>query len=207
MFGDITKKVHNMELSLVIAYLIGCLVFSYVTFRTPKLQPLKYKFSILKSLSSIVNLYIQVIVGKFFWNFLCLDLKDRIIIDQLTVYFVYLDTMYYWFHRLLHNPLLFKWIHQFHHKSTAPNIFEVLCGNPIEDIFAMSLMFVPCIFKLVSGTHVAIAMIVISLSSLATHTGLDFYFVKHHDDHHKYVGVNFGQLSSFWDRLMMTNHK
>ena len=105
---------------------------------------------------------------------------------------------------MLHTPKLYSFIHRFHHKSFAPNVFEVLCGNPIEDILAMILMFVPCILTSVSGLEVAIAMGGISISSIWTHSGLDLPGVRHHDQHHRNTTVNFGQLTPFWDWVMQT---
>jgi lathosterol oxidase len=44
------------------------------------------------------------------------------------------DTWFYWIHRMMHHPLLYKKIHLIHHKSTNPSPFAAFAFHPLEAI-------------------------------------------------------------------------
>ena len=44
------------------------------------------------------------------------------------------DTYFYWAHRLMHHPWLFKKIHLVHHKSTNPSPWAAYAFHPFEAI-------------------------------------------------------------------------
>ena len=60
------------------------------------------------------------------------------------------DTYFYWAHRLMHHPWLFKMIHLVHHKSTNPSPWAAYAFHPLEAIVE-SLIFV--IFLLTIPIH------------------------------------------------------
>ena len=51
------------------------------------------------------------------------------------------DTYFYWMHRLMHQPRLFKWIHLGHHKSTNPSPWAAYAFHPLEAIVEASVIF------------------------------------------------------------------
>lgn len=60
------------------------------------------------------------------------------------------DTYFYWAHRIMHHPWLFKKIHLIHHKSTNPSPWAAYAFHPFEAIVE-SLIFV--IFLLIIPMH------------------------------------------------------
>jgi sterol desaturase/sphingolipid hydroxylase (fatty acid hydroxylase superfamily) len=56
------------------------------------------------------------------------------VVGHLIIYFVLEDTWNYFFHRLLHHPLLYQHIHKEHHTFTAPFGMVVEYAHPIETI-------------------------------------------------------------------------
>jgi Delta7-sterol 5-desaturase len=54
------------------------------------------------------------------------------------------DTYFYWAHRLMHHPKLFKTVHLVHHKSTSPSPWAAYSFHPIEAVIeaAVFLLFV-----------------------------------------------------------------
>ena len=146
--------------------------------------------------------------------------------DYGTVYFVLAfplmilmhDTYFYWAHRLMHNPWLFKRIHLVHHKSTNPSPWAAYAFHPFEAI-AESLIFT--IFLLTIPVHSIhlMAFFVFSLVyNVYGHLGFEIYpegFNKHwlgrwvntsvsHNLHHQFFRGNYGLYFTIWDRLMGT---
>src|SRR5579862_8863332 len=52
------------------------------------------------------------------------------------------DTYFYWTHRLMHHPGLFKLFHLTHHKSTNPSPWAAYAFNPFEAVVEGSVIFV-----------------------------------------------------------------
>ena len=57
------------------------------------------------------------------------------------------DTYFYWVHRLMHLPGIFKWFHLVHHKSTNPSPWAAYAFHPLEAIVE-SLIFVVFLFTI-----------------------------------------------------------
>ena len=73
------------------------------------------------------------------------DLKNSsLIYDQINEYPIYWifvsyflailfhDTWFYWTHRLMHHPKLYKYVHKVHHQSTDPSPFAAFSFHPLE---------------------------------------------------------------------------
>ncbi len=50
------------------------------------------------------------------------------------IMFLLHDMYFYWAHRLMHHPVLFKWVHLVHHKSTNPSPWAAYAFHPLEAI-------------------------------------------------------------------------
>lgn len=127
------------------------------------------------------------------------------------------DTSFYWIHRLLHQPTLFKKIHYFHHQVSAPVPWttnsELLIDGMLINIYwllAPILLPIPIYILLM---HRAFDMVM----GVLGHSGHEYggYFilppsplvsVTHHDQHHQYFHYNYAVHFTFWDRLMKTLH-
>jgi Delta7-sterol 5-desaturase len=131
------------------------------------------------------------------------------------------DTYFYWMHRLMHHPKLFRRIHRVHHMSNNPSPWASYSFHPIEAV--LEAAFLPIVVLIVPFHFSAIAvflMLDLAINVLG-HLGFELYPTgstrhwlggqinssTHHNMHHKYVNSNFGLYFNFWDRVCGTNHK
>lgn len=127
------------------------------------------------------------------------------------------ETYYYWLHRLLHVPFVFKLIHKVHHESLHPTVFTSFAFHPLEALF--QFIFFPVIIMLIP-LHYSILIVVLTLmtiSAVINHSGVEImkkrYLLKyiigstHHDLHHTKFNANFGLYFTWWDRWMKTECK
>jgi sterol desaturase/sphingolipid hydroxylase (fatty acid hydroxylase superfamily) len=128
------------------------------------------------------------------------------------------DAYFYWMHRLMHHPRLFKWFHLVHHRSGNPSPWAAYAFHPLEAVME-SLIFV--IFLLIipiHPVHLTLFFIFSLTYNVYGHLGFELYpkgFNRHwlgkwlntsvsHNMHHQYFRGNYGLYFTFWDRLMKT---
>jgi sterol desaturase/sphingolipid hydroxylase (fatty acid hydroxylase superfamily) len=131
------------------------------------------------------------------------------------------DTYFYWTHRLMHHPRLFRWFHKVHHQSTNPSPWASYSFAPLEatvqaGIFPLAVMVMPV------HPMAFVAFLVFQISfNVAGHTGYEFYprwwlrsrmgkylnTPTNHIMHHELFRGNYGIYFNIWDRLMGTNHE
>lgn len=131
------------------------------------------------------------------------------------------DTWFYWTHRLMHHPRLFRWFHRTHHLSTNPSPWAAFAFSPGEAlvqaaIFPLALVLIP-IHPLAFGAFMVWQM----TFNVIGHTGYEYNrpgFMRswlrliintptNHAMHHEKFRGNYGLYFNFWDRLMGTNHQ
>jgi len=128
------------------------------------------------------------------------------------------DTYFYWMHRALHHPKIFKIAHLVHHKSTNPSPWAAYSFHPIEG-FLESLIF-PIIILILPVHISALGLFFLFqiIYNVYGHLGYELYpkgFNKHwigrwintsvhHNLHHKYFDNSYGLYFTFWDRMMNT---
>lgn len=54
------------------------------------------------------------------------------------------DAWFYWTHRLLHNKVLYKWVHRMHHESRVPTAFTGYSFHPIEAMIVFANEIIVC---------------------------------------------------------------
>jgi Delta7-sterol 5-desaturase len=130
------------------------------------------------------------------------------------------DTYFYWIHRLMHHPRLFKIFHRVHHQSHNPTPFTSFSFHPLEAVVEFGI--IP-FFALVIPMHPTALLIVTAWSILLNvfgHTGYElapsgftkhwlfkwFNTPTHHNMHHSRSNANYSLYFNFWDRIMGTNH-
>ncbi|PBQ30953.1 sterol desaturase [Sphingobacteriaceae bacterium] len=128
------------------------------------------------------------------------------------------DTYFYWIHRMMHSPMLFKMFHLIHHKSTNPSPWAAYAFHPFEAILE-SLIFVIFLFTIpIHPLHLTIFFVFSLFYNVYGHLGFELYptgFNKHwlgkmintsvsHNQHHQYFSGNYGLYFTLWDRLMGT---
>jgi len=131
---------------------------------------------------------------------------------------IFNDMLYAPFHRALHHPTLYRWIHKHHHRITYPQRGNVDARNehPLEQIMAMALWYTATrMVTAITGLHAAVIVAHISVMVVLAcfnHTGCDLKFnvlgldfaVRAHEMHHRRPDTNFGQLVMWFDKLMGT---
>jgi 4-alpha-methyl-delta7-sterol-4alpha-methyl oxidase len=132
------------------------------------------------------------------------------------VFFVYLDDfLYYWFHRAMHAPRLFKRIHGWHHRIITPWAITGHYMHPVEYLLTATVALVG---PIAVGAHVATVWLWFAFrqwEAAEGHSGYDFpwtptHFLPgndgavHHDVHHGRVRGNYAGFLPIWDRVFGT---
>lgn len=131
------------------------------------------------------------------------------------------DAYFYWLHRLMHHPRLFRRFHRSHHKSVTPTPWAAYAFD-IPEAFIMAA-FMPLWLTAVPTPKVAIFIFlaVMIVRNVMGHAGLELHArgwashplckwistTTHHDLHHAGgFNYNYGFYFTFWDKLMRTEH-
>jgi ring-1,2-phenylacetyl-CoA epoxidase subunit PaaE len=135
--------------------------------------------------------------------------------------FVVEDTYFYWMHKTVHSPKLYKYIHKVHHESIDTTPFTSYSFHPIEaalEIVPMGLIMVIAYFfpvhilALVIWQFLSIALNVLGHSGYELFPSFwnNYWFLKwklpatHHNMHHERFNGNYGLYFIWWDRIMGT---
>lgn len=128
------------------------------------------------------------------------------------------DTYFYWMHRAMHHPKLFKLFHLVHHRSTNPSPWAAYAFHPLEAVIEVGI-FVVFLFTIPTHTlHFVIFFLMSIIYNVYGHLGWEIYpkgFNRHwlgkwintsvnHNQHHQYFKGNYGLYFLFWDRIMGT---
>ncbi len=130
------------------------------------------------------------------------------------------DTYYYWMHRTLHHPKLFKRIHLLHHKSVNPTPWASYSFHFFEAF--LEVMVFPLILLLIPMHSIALILLILIGLALNVYGHLGFEIApkwfRHsflfeliststfHNMHHSKFNGNYGLYIRFWDRIMETEH-
>nr|CAB3244922.1 fatty acid hydroxylase domain-containing protein 2-like [Phallusia mammillata] len=186
--------------------------------QTDRNQPLS-KEDLWKCLRVVIpnNVLVALVVFLYFPVFCWRDLPftEQLpnllnLVAQLLGCVVLEEIMFYYVHRLLHIPFLYKHIHKVHHEWKAPIAVSALYAHPLEDIMVniLTVVIAPTIVRChVFTTCVWIAMA--TLNTVHAHSGYHFPGMpspESHDYHHVYINQCYG-FSGILDHLHGTNMK
>lgn len=131
-----------------------------------------------------------------------------------------LDAWFYWSHRLMHDPRLFRRFHRRHHRSNNPSPFTAYSFDIPEALVLIGFVVVwPMVFPMPSYAMQWVMLYQIVTNTLL-HSGyelmparrdgrpmLDFIVTTtHHDLHHAQAGWNYAAWFTWWDRWFGTEH-
>ena len=126
---------------------------------------------------------------------------------QLVALILMQDTLFYWAHRSLHRPKLFRAIHRKHHDFRYVRGHSAEYAHPVELVLNLLSFFLPAILL---GTHLltfGLWVMIRIYETVEAHSGYAFTrLASRHAYHHLYASR--GCLGSFfgvWDRLMGTD--
>jgi Delta7-sterol 5-desaturase len=192
--------------------------------RTAKLSDFQREF-----LASIRTVLVYVVVSMFidlgFRNGVFHEFGGQLgllgNLGMLTLIIVAHDAYFYWTHRAMHHPKLFKSFHRFHHRTVTPTAWAAY-SFAIPEAFMMAL-FMPLWLYFVPTPWVVTFtfLIIMILRNAMGHAGLELHTrgwashpvlkwistTTHHDMHHSgSFDHNFGFYFTYWDKLMGTEH-
>ena len=122
---------------------------------------------------------------------------------------------FYWIHRFLHIPILYKYVHSLHHRNVNVGPWSGLSMHPIEHFLYISSLCLHWVL-LSHPLHVIFHVLYLGPGAAMTHCGYESLLVKdkkrlelgtfYHQLHHRYYECNYGNQEMPWDRWFGTFH-
>lgn len=131
-----------------------------------------------------------------------------------------LDAWFYWSHRLMHDPRLFRRFHRRHHRSNNPSPFTAYSFDVGEALILIGFVVVwPMAFPMPWNSMQWVMLYQIVTNTLL-HSGYELMPARrdgrpmlgfivtttHHDLHHAQAGRNYAAWFTWWDRWCGTEH-
>jgi sterol desaturase/sphingolipid hydroxylase (fatty acid hydroxylase superfamily) len=128
---------------------------------------------------------------------------------------IWISFHFYWVHRLLHWPPLYKLAHALHHRNTNIGPWSGFSMHPIEHLIFLSSVLIHWVVA-AHPIHILFHMQHQALTAVTSHTGFEGLLVKdksrlalgtfHHQMHHRYFACNYGNLEVPWDKWLGSFH-
>jgi len=128
------------------------------------------------------------------------------------------ETYYYWLHRWMHQPGVYRIVHKVHHESHITSPWTAFSFHPLEAL--LQAVFLPVVVMLlpVHPIVLIILLMIMTFSGFVNHLGYEIYpenFKKHflgkwligathHARHHRQFQNNYGLYFNFWDKWKKT---
>ena len=130
------------------------------------------------------------------------------------------DAYFYWTHRLMHQPKLFRYVHRTHHRSRTPTPLAAYAFAPAEAVVQALFLPIYLLFVETAAATVVAFLIHMIVRNVAGHAGIELFprgwtrlpllravtTTTHHDLHHEQQHWNYGLYFTWWDRWMGTEH-
>ncbi|MCU0445075.1 MAG: sterol desaturase family protein [Microscillaceae bacterium] len=128
------------------------------------------------------------------------------------------ETYYYWLHRWMHQPSVFRWVHKVHHDSLIASPWTAFSFHPLESLLEAIILPMIVLFLPMHPYAIVIHLSIMTLSSVINHLDIEVYppyFARHwlgkwligathHALHHSQFKYNYGLYFTFWDKWMHT---
>jgi Delta7-sterol 5-desaturase len=122
---------------------------------------------------------------------------------------------FYWIHRFLHWPPLYRLAHGLHHRNINIGPWSGMSMHPIEHLLYLSTGMIHWVL-LSHPIHFLFHMQVKALEAVTSHCGFETIMAKDkeivpmgdffHQLHHRYFECNYGTLEMPWDRWFGSFH-
>lgn len=138
---------------------------------------------------------------------------------SVLLYLLLHDTWFYWSHRWMHRPRLFRIAHAVHHASRPPTAWAAMSFHPAEAV--TGAVIIPLLLFLVPIHYGALLVVLTIMTIMGTtnHMGWELFprrlvhgrlgqwliTASHHQRHHLHYRCNYGLYFRFWDRLCGTD--
>ncbi|UWQ14062.1 sterol desaturase family protein [Aliiroseovarius sp. M344] len=122
---------------------------------------------------------------------------------------------FYWVHRLLHVPFLYKHVHSLHHRNVNVGPWSGFSMHPVEHFLYLTSLMIHWIVP-THPIHLYFHVIYLGPGAAMTHTGYEDLLIRdkrrlalgtfYHQLHHRYYECNYGNQEMPWDRWFGTFH-
>jgi Delta7-sterol 5-desaturase len=124
------------------------------------------------------------------------------------------ETYYYLLHRWMHNPKVFRVLHQVHHESNITSPWTAFSFHPLEGLLQAIVLPITLMIIPMHPYVLLLQLTIMTFSSVINHLNIEIYpqsFNKHfigrwligathHSLHHKQFKYNYGLYFTFWDK-------
>lgn len=138
---------------------------------------------------------------------------------SVLLYLAVHDTWFYWTHRAMHAPRLFRAMHAVHHASRPPTAWAAMSFHPWEAL--SGALVIPALVFLIP-IHVGalgVVLTIMTVMGVSNHMGWEMFpralvegragrwliTATHHQRHHTHYRCNYGLYFRLWDRLCGTD--
>ncbi len=129
------------------------------------------------------------------------------------------DTWFYWTHRWMHTPKLFRIAHAVHHASRPPTAWAAMAFHPWEALTGAIVVPVLVFIVPLHTSALGIILAIMTLMGVTNHMGWEAFprfmvngllgrwliTATHHQRHHEEYRGNYGLYFRFWDHLCHTD--
>jgi sterol desaturase/sphingolipid hydroxylase (fatty acid hydroxylase superfamily) len=128
------------------------------------------------------------------------------------------DTYFYWVHRWMHRPGIYRYFHKVHHLSTNPSPWAAMAFHPLEAVMEFGILAIVPFLYPIHPLAIGLFLLTMMLYNVYGHLGYELYpkgFATsrigkwintsvNHNQHHQYFTGNYGLYFLWWDRWMGT---
>lgn len=128
------------------------------------------------------------------------------------------ETYYYWLHRWMHLPKVFRYVHKVHHDSNITSPWTAFSFHPMEGFFQAIFLPMLIVWLPIHLYVLILQLTIMTFSSVINHLDIELYpknFHKnffgrwligatHHSLHHRQFKYNYGLYFTFWDKWKQT---
>jgi Delta7-sterol 5-desaturase len=138
---------------------------------------------------------------------------------SLLIYLFLHDSWFYWTHRAMHEPKLFRLMHKVHHDSRPPTAWAAMSFHPTEALSGAVLIPLLVFFIPINIVMLGLVLAIMTFCGVANHIGWEIWpktwvqggagswliTASHHHRHHKDYGCNYGLYFRVWDKICGTD--
>lgn len=138
---------------------------------------------------------------------------------SIAVYLLLHDAWFYWTHRWMHRPAVYRRMHAIHHDSRRPTAWTAMSFHPWESLIGAVL--IPALVFIIPIHYGALLIVlaVMTVMGVTNHMGWEIFprsivegrlghwiiTASHHQRHHEKYLCNFGLYFRFWDKACGTD--
>jgi ring-1,2-phenylacetyl-CoA epoxidase subunit PaaE len=122
------------------------------------------------------------------------------------------DAWFYWFHRSMHHPKIYKYVHALHHESLDVNPFTANSFHAVEAVM-LTVWVLPTVMLMpISAGALGVMQAIGMFNNLKSHLGYELFpqffrvapfnmlvTATNHSLHHTQYNGNYGLFFRFWD--------